>query len=276
MAGPDGLRDQLAGLAAAEDSALGPATAALIISALDRVGKSRPEDYFPHFYAIASGLAESGANTATARAGALAEVMGARQGYRLDHRDDDDVCNASLMWVIDNRRGIAETLGILALEGMRRAGWPAEVLAFPPRFLLRLTDPGGGRVIVDPGQGWRPVEAVDLRALLKASAGLAAELAPGHWAAQGNRDILLRLQTETKMRLLRCGCVAQALAVVETMLLYAPDRSLLWREAGLMHVRLEQLPAAVAALEQFLARGCNANARRRTLELLQEIKGRMK
>ncbi len=270
------FRDHLANLAATADEDIGLAATALTISGLDRP-VAYVDDYLPHLEELAADLAALAATARDAhdRAAAMAEVMARRHCYRSDHRDDEDIANTSLMWVVDNRRGVAEALGILALDAARRLGWQADGLSFPPRFLLRLADDTGGRVIIDPLDDWRIVETPEMRALLKGATGLAAELTPAHYAALDNRDILIRLQNEAKLRLLRCGHLDRALGVVETILLFAPDRARLWREAGLMHMRLDQLPAAVAALEQFVSRTTNPQARRRTLQLLQELRGRM-
>jgi regulator of sirC expression with transglutaminase-like and TPR domain len=266
----------LAGLAGCADQAVDLAGTALALAALDRPA-ARIEDYFPHIDTLAAGLAEDAAaeSDADTLAAALGAVMARRHFYRSDDRDDDEVANTSLMWVIDNRRGSAEALGILALAAARRAGWRAEGLAFPTHFLLRIEDATGRRAILDPFRAWQVVDPASMRALLKAAAGLDAELAPCHYAALDNRAILVRLQNAAKTRLLRCGCIARALAVVEATLLFAPGHTLLWREAGLMHMRLDQLPAAVAALEQFVARTGNPQARRRTNELLHHLRGRL-
>ena len=140
---------------------------------------------------------------------------------------------------------------------------------------MRLADDHGGRAIVDPANGARMLEACDLRAAVKAVEGVAAELRPSLFAPLSNRDILLRLQHEAKMRALHTGRIEQALAVVDGMLAFAPDQDSLWREAGMMHLRLDNLPAAIAALEQFVGRTANSAARRRTQDLLADLRARM-
>jgi len=267
------LRDNLAALGLLGDDGIGLAATALALSGLDRPGTD-PGAYLGHLDDLAGDLTEAG-ESAPSRADALAAVLGGRHRYRDDDRDDDEIGNTSLMWVIDNRRGIGAALGIVGLEALRRAGWPVEALAFPHRFLLRLDEADGGRAIIDPASGWQRLEIPELRAILKAAAGLDAELAPSHYQALGNRDILVRLQNEAKTRLLRCGAVARAVAVIEATLLFAPDHVTLWREVGLMHLRLDHVPQAVAALEQFARRTANSQARHRILRLLQELRGRL-
>lgn len=209
---------------------------------------------------------------ALARAGHLSAVLAGRHGFAA--ADFDEPGHASLPGLLETGEGSAEALGILWLETARRAGWPAEALAFPAAFIVRLGGKGGGRVMVDPVSGGMPVEPHDLRALLKAHFGLTAELEPAHFAALDNRAILVRLQNEEKVRHLRRSRVAEALTLVESILLFAPDRTELWREAGMMHLRLDRVTAAIAALEQYVARAGNCPQRRRTQMLLQDLKAR--
>ena len=268
--GPSSRR-RLSDLARRPDDELGLAEPALLLAALHG-GGGAVDDGLAHFVQWSTDLGQ--ATDVDTRAAALAQVLADGHGFHAD-TEDGDIANGDLLWVLEHRRGNADALGIIWLETARRAGWAAEGLAFPTHFLVRLEDADGHRVIVDPFSGGTVVAPPDLRALLKAGNGLAAELEPALFAPLGNRDILVRLQDDVKLRLLRGGELARALAVVEATLILAPDRALLWREAGLMHMRLDNLPAAVAALEQFVARTGNGAAKRRTQQLLQEIRGRM-
>lgn len=266
-------RDHRARLSALADRVEGVelADTALALAGLDRPGATA-EDYLDHLAGLGAELAASEAEDADGRAEALATVMARRHRYRGDDQDDDQVSNANLMWVIDHRRGIGPALGIVYLEAARRAGWPADGLSFPGRFLIRVEGAGGDRAILEPFHGGRRLSAPQIRALLKEVTGARSELAPSLWSPLANRDILVRLQNDVKLRLLRCGRVDRALAVVEAVLLFAPGQTALWREAGLMHLRLGSPKPAQAALEQFVSRTTNEPARRRTLQLLQEIR----
>lgn len=265
-------RERLAGLAGVEDGAIGLAEAAFALAGLHRPAACI-EDYLGYRDDLADQLAGCGARDCGDRAEALAEVLAVRHRYRGDDRDDEDVANANLMWVVDHRRGVAGALGLLALDVARAAGWTADGLAVPGRFVVRLHDGDGRRLIVDPFDRCRVVEPPGLRALVKATTG--QDLEPSYFVAAGNREILVRLQNDVKLRLLRCALVAEALEVTEATLLFAPECDSLWRECGLMHLRLGNPKAAIAALEQFVARTGNAQARRRALQQLQDIRQRL-
>ncbi len=268
-------RARLAGLARLDDGAVRPVEAALLLAALARPGAA-VDGYLTYIAELAQEVSAAAAGPhAEQLAESLFEVIGRKHRFRGDDRDDDEVDNANLMCVIDRRRGVPAALGLLVLDVARAAGLTAEGLAFPVHFLLRIEDRGGRRLILDPAAGGRVMEPPDMRALLKVATGLASELEPSHYTAMGNREMVVRLQNETKLRLLRCGRIDRALEVVEATLLLAPDLALLWREAGLMHMRLDNPGGAVAALEQFVARTTNAQARARTQALLAELRGRL-
>lgn len=187
----------------------------------------------------------------------------------------DDGEPGQLPQVLARCGGGAVGLAIVWIEVARRAGWQAEALDFAALLPVRLTGTDGQRVIVDPTNRGRRLEPADLRALLKATEGSAAELRPQSFVPMSNRAILLRLQMEIRAAALHGGRIAEAVAVVDGMLAFAPDQVGLWREAGMMNLRLERMSEAIAALEQFAARTANGAARRRTQQLLHELRARL-
>jgi regulator of sirC expression with transglutaminase-like and TPR domain len=197
-----------------------------------------------------------------------------RFGYEGDRATYDDLDNADLARVIDRRRGLPVALGILWMHAARAQGWPIAGLAFPGHFLLRLGE-GGPSAIIDPFDGGRIHSAASLRGLLKTAAGAEAELAPEHYAAVDDREVLLRLQNNIKLRLIRDGRLAEAAAVLDRMLMFAPEQAPLWRESGLVHARLGNLRHATQALETFLDRAQTPEERRQVAQILQDLKGRL-
>jgi len=209
-----------------------------------------------------------------ARAQALNEIILLKYGYSGDELTYDDLQNANLMRVVDRRKGLPVALGILYLHAARAQGWDSVGLGFPGHFLIRLTE-GAERLILDPFHGGQICNAASLRELLKATVGQEVELTPEHYAPVADRDVLLRLQNNLKSRLLQAGRHERALRVVETMLMLAPDLAELWHEAGLLHARLGNMRAAMNAIEQFIARAPDGNARHQAAALLQQLKSKL-
>ncbi len=252
---------------------LGPA--ALALAALDRprVDLAR---YHYHLAALARevGAEAAGAARVERRVAALNTVILERYGYQGDTLTYEDLQNANLMRVIDRRKGLPVALGILYIHAARAQGWDMAGLAFPGHFLVRLQD-DGARVILDPFNGGRVREAAELRDLLKAIAGNEAELTPAHYAPVSDREILLRLQNNLKLRLIGSRQMETALRVIEGMMLFALDHAGLMREAGLINAELGNLRAAVAAFERFLALAEHESERHQAAALLQKLRARL-
>lgn len=276
-----GLRRRLADLGRQEDAAIAPAEAALWLAALVRPSVLAA---IPGHLADLSTLAdkvrstarndETGEAAVERHAAALTGAVLCRHGFQTlpDESDEDE--DGDLGAVFERRRGDSDSVGLVMLDVARRAGLTAEALAFPCRLLLRIEDESGRRLILNPADASRRLGTPDLRALLKAVRGLAHELAPSHFAPLDNRALLVRVQTTQKQRLLRLGRLDRALALVEGLLLIVPDLPPLWREAGLMHLRQGNRRGAVAALEQFVIRTSDLQARARALSLMAELKTR--
>src|SRR5580704_12252482 len=251
------------------------AEAALALASFDRprVALAR---YRQHLAAIARDVGRHAAGSAdlAARAQALNEIILLKYGYSGDELTYDDLQNANLMRVIDRRKGLPVALGILYLDAARAQGWDTVGLGFPGHFLIRLSD-GAERLILDPFHGGRVLDAAALRELLKAIAGQEIELAPEHYAPVADREVLLRLQNNLKSRLIQGERLEQAVRVVETMQMLAPDLAELYREAGLLHAQLGNMRAAVSAIEQYIARAPEGSQRHEAAVVLQQLKAKL-
>lgn len=266
-------RAQLSRIGGLADDAIDPAATALLLAQLERPRASL-EPYRRHLQRLVDEVAAyAGKSPALERrAEALVQVLCRRYGY--GPGEEAEPAPATLMEAIDRRCGVPAALAILYLHVAAKQGWGAAALDFPSRVLIRL-EAEGRRLIVDPYAGGRSLRPEDLRALLKAHAGLQAELGFEHHRPLGGRALLLRLHAKLKVRLLRAERLEDALGAVEAMLLIAPDAHDLWREAGLIHARLDNVKAAVAALEEYMRRTGAESSRYSTSVLLQQLRGRL-
>jgi regulator of sirC expression with transglutaminase-like and TPR domain len=272
-------RAALAAIGTLPDAEIDIAQAALHLARIDapdadwRIGAE-------HLTALAREAVSAAAADQAADAGdpirrraVLAEVIHGRFGYGGDGETYEDMANANLLRVIERRRGLPVTLGILWLHAAEAAGWEAHGVDFPGHFLVALA--GRGKVVVDVFAGGIAMDARDLRATLKRFAGEQAELGPASLEAMDRRAVLLRLQNNIKVRRLRDGDLAGAVACTEDMLRIAPGAAPLWREAGLMHQRLDHIGAAIAALETFLRLAPEGVQALRVRGLLEELRQRL-
>lgn len=205
---------------------------------------------------------------------ALVQVLFRRYGYIGADDSFDDPEAANLTYVIDRRSGLPVLLGLLYIHVARQQGWHADGLNFPGRFFFRL-EVNSERLIMDPFCGGAIVEPQGLRDILKALSGHHAELEPAYYEPVSDREILLRIQNNIRNWLLRAGRVEDAVDVIETMLLFAPDAAYLWRECGMLHARIDNVTQAIAALENYLTYDRGSDSRYSASKLLQELRQRL-
>jgi regulator of sirC expression with transglutaminase-like and TPR domain len=273
LAQSEGKLARLGDLCAGDGQRLDLLEAALTLSVLRR---GEPVDLAPfrqHVASMASDLADlvrrRGASPDT-----LAEVIARSYGYRGDTESYDDLQNADLVRVIERRKGLPVALSILYLDVARRQGWEAEGLAFPAHFLIRVGIEGA-RHVVDPFHDGTVRDAADLRGLLRQVLGPEAELHPQHFDPVADRDVLLRLENNVRLRLANREEWPTAAQSLDRMLAIAPDRPELLFEAGQLNARLDKRRAAIAAFERFLdVEGPTGDpaVRERVSSLLQELR----
>lgn len=268
------LLDALQSLGTADDAAIDLAGTALILGCLDTGGD--PEPYRLHLRELqqrAAALARATDSVGT-QATALRQLLVENYGYRGDSETYDDERNANLAAVIDRRRGLPVALGILYLHAAR--GYDAEIvgLSFPSHFLLRLSG-RGQRLIIDPFHEGAVMEAKDLRLRLKTLLGADAELRPEYFHPVSNRDILIRLLNNIKLRAVGSGNLPRAVEILQRMTLLAPRRLELRWEIAVLHGRMGNIATAIATLERTLKDGGAAPETAHLAELLRRLRAQM-
>lgn len=201
----------------------------------------------------------------------LNEVLFDTFHYKGDEKSYDDIQNINLFRVIDRRKGLPIAIGLLYIHLGQKQGWDIEGINFPGHFLVRIND-GINAAIVDPFHNGKKLEAFDLRGLIKIAIGLHAELKPKHYSTISNRDVLLRLQTNLKVRLIAQGEFDQALKILDTMVWIAPDRSDFWYESGFLNAEIGNFKKAISLLEIALNHINDIKERERVLNLLQQLR----
>ncbi len=232
-----------------QDDALDLAQMALALAALVHPGVDAAP-YAAHLDALAAD-AEAAAEPGMAapeQVAALNAVLFERGGYRGDSETYDDLANADLMRVIDRKKGLPIALSILYLHIARGIGWPAAGVNFPGHFLVQV-GASEDALVVDPFARGAVRAPAELEQLLKRMQGPDAALAPEHLVLAANREILLRLQNNIKLRCLKAGDIASGLATVERMALVAPDSPGVWYEAAVLNAELGQLRRARTCLD---------------------------
>ena len=258
------------------------AEAALLLAARDTPATDL-EPYYSHLKSLYTSVEERANQdgldernvTPEQMASGLAAVICDVFRYRGDEETYDDLDNTNLIRVIDRRKGLPVTLGILFIAAAKAQGWNAAGLNFPGHFLIRLESLDGTRSIIDPFHGGNVLDTPALRDLLKVVVGPTEELDSRHYRPVSYRDILMRVQNNVKTRRLDLGQMDQALSALQSMQILMPDSAALYREAGLLHLRLGQMSHALQALETYLTRAPQGPERSRIDTVVKDLKQRI-
>lgn len=192
-----------------------------------------------------------------ARVDALNSYVFQELGF-LGNRDQyEDPRNSCLNEVLDRRTGIPITLSLVYIELARRADLRAEGINFPGHFLVRVlqdlhTDDPGEGLIVDPFHGGAILNEHDCRLLLHRHMGEEAAFEPQLLARTTRRQILVRMLLNLKRLYVRWRSFPQARMVTDLLLAISPSSLTELRDRGLLAYHMNDFPAALRDLEQYL------------------------
>lgn len=121
----------------------------------------------------------------------VAELLGARLGFRGTPADYRRLESSLLHEVLRRRRGLPILLSVVWLEVARRAGAPVYGVALPGHFVVGFGDPYGARVLADPFDGGRLLTDEDAGVLVAGATG--APLTKQMLAPADPLEIVLRV-----------------------------------------------------------------------------------
>lgn len=254
------------------------AKAALALAAAGQ-GRLSVERYIHHITKLSGAVKEhhaaviagGGKDDADSRLTSLKEIIAEREGYTGDSEDRRNIENANLMRVIERRKGMPASLSIIYICVGRALGWNVAGIDFPGHFLSRI-EKEGRRILFDPFDRCRILQASDLRALLKKMRGPGAEISASYFHPATNREILLRLQNNVKYRQIEMEDYAGALRTVESMRLIDPHEYRILLDAGVLYARAGRQSEAIKALEEYIKLAPRPEDRREAVILLRDIR----
>ena len=182
-------------------------------------------------------------------------MLAGHYGYEGERGDYDDPGNADLMAVIDRKRGLPVTLGILYIHAARACRMEAQGLFAPGHFLMRVVVKGS-EAIIDPFNGGAVLDRERVNTpgfgapLIVPEPGSADQ--PDPFAPVSDIEVLLRLQNNIKNRALKNHDTARAIEMLRRMTMIAPRRSVVWLELGRLQESTGALSYARSAYETCL------------------------
>ncbi|MGE0041021.1 MAG: SirB1 family protein [Vicinamibacterales bacterium] len=192
-----------------------------------------------------------------ARVDALNRFLFLEVGFEGNRERYEDPRNSCLNEVMDRRLGIPITLALIYIEVARRAGIRAEGINFPGHFLVRVledlhTDNPGDGLIIDAFHSGAILQEADCRLLLHRHVGEGAVFEPELLARATRRQILIRMLLNLKRLYVRWHSFPQARQVSDLLLAIAPNSVSELRDRGLLAYHLQDFPAALRDLENYL------------------------
>ncbi len=192
-----------------------------------------------------------------ARVDTLNKYLFDELGFFGNREQFEDPRNSCLNEVIDRRTGIPITLALVYIEIARRAGIRAEGVNFPGHFLVRVlhdlhTDDPGEGLIVDAFHSGAILDEQDCRLLLHRHLGEEAAWQPELLARATRRQVLVRMLLNMKRLYVRWRSFPQARAVTDLLLALSPSAVTELRDRGLLAYHMNDFPAALRDLEEYL------------------------
>jgi regulator of sirC expression with transglutaminase-like and TPR domain len=273
-----GLRAILDAIGALEDAEIDLADAALQLARIDAPDADW-EAARAHLSEIARDAARFAVaatdNSLLARANALSDLLCDHLAYRGDIENYDNLDNANLLRVIERRRGLPVALGIIWLHAAAAAGWPAYGVDLPGHFVIALSDGGHQRLVLDVFDGGTPLDEPAVRRLVRRIVRPKLGLDARATKPMSNRAVLVRLQSNIRLRRIQAGDLEGALICTEDTLRVAPADAQLWCELGILQERLDRVGAALKSYEQFLALSPPGPAATRVRAAVDELRTRL-
>ena len=194
-----------------------------------------------------------------------------------------DFRNSLLNVVVDRRLGIPISLGLVYAHVARRAGLEIFGVSFPGHFLLRVPDDAGNEsgepIIIDPFNAGRVMDEDGCRSLLERQAGDGAEFDRALLLPCTARQWLSRMLNNLKRTYVEQRSFPHARIVSELLYLVEPAFGTGLRDRGLLAYHLDDFPAALRDLEQYLRlrnwREDDRDERDRVQEHVKTLRGRV-
>lgn len=171
-------------------------------------------------------------------------------GFSGDWQDYFAPGHCNLDAVLQNRRGIPVSLGIVLMQLGRDVGLQVHGICFPGHFLVCFIE-AGQPVYVDPFNG-EELSLHQVELLLRGALGNLATLSSHYLKPSSHWEIIERLLNVCKAALLRENRMTEALRCSELLLRMKPGDPLETRDRGFIYEQLECPQFAADDFEYFI------------------------
>ena len=201
-------------------------------------------------------------------------VLFKQEGFQGNRSNYYDPKNSFLNDLIDRKMGIPITLSVLYQEVARRAGLTLHGVGFPGHFLLKHID-HEEEIIIDPFNGGEVRSDAELQSLLDEIYPGKAVLKFEFLSPVSKRQILKRMLINLRGIYLHQGDFLRCLSVEERLVILEPNPVREYRDRGLLHLSLENIPQALEDLETYLRLASDAKDVDEIREQVSSLKKRV-
>jgi len=191
-----------------------------------------------------------------ARIAVLNTLVFEEERFAGNHGHYDDYRNSLLNVVIERRLGIPITLALVYIEIARRAGLVVQGISFPGHFLMRVPARGADGeeddVLLDPYNAGIEIDQAGCRRLLVRHLGDEAPFDPALLRPCTRRHMLARMLNNLKRTYVEMRSFPQARRITDLLLAVDPTILSELRDRGLLAYHLDDFPAALRDLEDYL------------------------
>ncbi len=210
------------------------------------------------------------------RIAALNRLFYEDEHFSGNRRQYDDFRNSLLNVVIERRVGIPITLAVVYMDVARRAGLDVFGVSFPGHFLLGVHGGGTGgardTVLLDPFNGGGEVDEAACRALLSRQSEGRTRFSAALLEPCTPRQLVVRMLHNLKRAYVEQRSFPQARLAADLLLAVDPTRRSELRDRGLLAYHLDDLPAALRDLEDYLKADAWTTPRDERDEILEHVK----
>lgn len=184
----------------------------------------------------------------------LNELVFVREGFAGNRAHYGDYRNSLLNLVISRRLGIPITLAVVYMDVARRAGLTVLGVTFPGHFLMRVPNEDDDRnaIILDPFDRGRELDERACRALLVENMGDEVVFSPSMLRPCTPRQLLARILNNLKRTYVESRSFPQARTATDLILAADPTLLSELRDRGLLSYHLDDFPAALRDLEDYV------------------------
>jgi len=188
------------------------------------------------------------------RIAALNRLLFDRERFLGNRAHYDDFRNSCLNVVLERRLGIPISLAVVYIDVARRAGLDVAGVSFPGHFLLRVAgdDAAAPAVILDPFDAGAELDESGCRALLARAMGDDAPYDPSLMSPCTPRQLVARMLNNLKRTYVELRSFQQAYRVTDLLLAADPTLLAERRDRGLLAYHLDDYPAALSDLEDYV------------------------